>query len=107
MKKILVATAALATLASPAFAGGEGPKKPYGQAERVQCLLSVCVQNDKTGEKACLKEGVHFRAEKPGPDQLGTHIDVHDGVFTHPVWARQAEKIDFCLASLKKEAIKD
>lgn len=104
MKKLIAAALVLAI--TPAFAGDGGPKRPYGQVERVKCLLSVCVQNDK-GEKACLKEGVHFRAEKPGPDQLGTRIDVHDGVFTHPVWARQAEKIDFCLANLKKEAIKD
>lgn len=91
-------TGAFAATAVPA---PEKAARPTFESVKA-CLVSVCAEHG--GQKACLREGVHFRAAQTkvaGPDNFRTGVvEPRTGLLQHPVWSSKAEEIKDCLKGL-------
>lgn len=97
---LIANTGAFAATAVPA---PEKSARPTFESVKA-CLVNVCAEHN--GQKACLREGVHFRAaptKVAGPDSFSTKlVEPRTGLLQHPVWSSKAGEIAKCLDGLKQ-----
>lgn len=99
MTKIRLALAVSALALSAGIASAQTAKVPsYDEASA--CLKKVCLTH--SGQTACLTENRHFRNgfANPGPNDIGTNVELAGGLKTHPVWQAAVKEIEACMSAL-------